>query len=49
MSEEEKIIKTLQEIIDKGLYIDSTPENTTIEAHEAIERYFRFIFKRKRK
>lgn len=32
-----KSIETLREIIDKQLYIDTTPSNTTINAYEAIE------------
>lgn len=33
----EKSKETLREIIDKQLYIDTTPSNTTINAYEAIE------------
>ena len=33
----EEAIKTLKEILDKQIFIDSTPENTTINAYEAID------------
>ncbi len=33
----EEAIKTLNEILEKQIFIDSTPQNTTINAYEAIE------------